>query len=156
MGAVAHPFDLIDIAVQNAFASLDAQLKEKIANIDATLYTITDTMVTPAVPNTFDRLLSSIPVLPIGPLQLDLVKETTKLDLTLESIQATTASFHHTTRELHIEGLFDEAEYGLPANANLELQACFEVLESLSPSCFPYFIFDNSLVSKVLEYESYT
>ena len=113
-------------------------------------------MVTPAVPNTFDKLLSNIPVLPMGPLQVDLVKETKKLHLTLESIQATTVSLHRATRELHIEGLFDEAECGLPANANLELQACLEVLESLSPSRFPYIIFDNSLVSKALEYETYT
>ena len=94
--------------------------------------------------NTFDKLLSSVPVLPMGPLQLDLVKETKKIQLTLESLQATTASFHHAARELHIECLFDEPECGLPANANLELQACFEVLESLSPSCFPYIIFDNT------------
>lgn len=154
LAAVSQPCDLVHAAINNALASLSANLADKVASIDANLTTNMHIIDAHTDNMDFSSFLHNIPVLPMGPLQVDLIRAAKQLHQSLDSTQATMVTFLHEVRELHIEALFDECDCGLPMNASLELQGCLEIMETLAPACFPHIMLDNILISKVLELDN--
>ena len=159
MAAVWQPCDLVEAAVVNAFASLHVCLADKVSSIDSALNidsinTSTNAADLLSDSTEFSAFLESIPVLPFGPLQADLVCASDLIQKMLSAIQITTDLFHDEVQELHIEALFDEADCGHPMNASMDLQGCLGILEAPSPTYFPYYIVGNALVNQILEMES--